>query len=109
MIGGGAFGNTQNYRRHELRGTLGPACFDAGKSSHAAKVGGGYEFTEEQFNRVANGRGTIVNVTQNGVPALRARYFTFRPPSAARGVHPRCSPRTTSAWEPACSSTASSS
>jgi hypothetical protein len=82
VIGGGAFGNTQNYRRHELRGTL-SRFFDAGKSSHAAKVGGGYEFTEEQFNRVANGWGAIVNVTQNGVPALRARYFT--PQAAQRG------------------------
>lgn len=82
FVGGGAFSNTQNYRRHELRGTLNQF-FDIGRSSHAAKAGAGYEFTEEEFNRLANGWGAIVNMDQSGVPVLRARYYT--PQSAQRG------------------------
>lgn len=82
LVGGAPFSNTQNYRRHELRGTLN-RFFDVGRTSHAAKAGAGYEFTEEEFNRLANGWGTIANLSQNGVPVLRARYYTAQ--SAQRG------------------------
>jgi carboxypeptidase family protein len=82
LVGGAPFSNTQNYRRHELRGTLNKF-FDVGRTSHAAKAGAGYEFTEEENNRLANGWGTIATINQNGIPALRARYFT--PQSAQRG------------------------
>jgi hypothetical protein len=84
IVGAGAYSNTQNYRRHEVRGTVN-RFFDAARTSHAAKLGGGFEFTEEHFNRVANGWGTIVNVTQNGVAALRTRYFTSQPPQRGFG------------------------
>jgi hypothetical protein len=84
FVGGAPFSNTQNYRRHELRGTFN-RFFESGRATHAAKAGAGYEFTEEEFNRVANGWGTIANVTQNGIPALRTRYFTSQSPQRGRG------------------------
>jgi Carboxypeptidase regulatory-like domain len=84
FVGANAFSNTQNYRRHELRGTF-SRFFDFGRTSHAAKAGGGYEFTEEEFNRVANGWGTIVDFSQNGVPALRARYYAPQSPQRGQG------------------------
>jgi hypothetical protein len=84
FVGGAAFSNTQNYRRHELRGTLN-RFFDVGRTSHAAKIGAGYEFTEEEFNRVANGWGAIVNISQNGIPALRTRYYTSQSPQRGQG------------------------
>ena len=79
MVGGGAFTNIQNYQRHEVRGTF-SQFFDIGKTSHTLKSGFAYEFAEEFFNRTANGWGAIVNTTQSGVPALRARYFTPQSP-----------------------------
>jgi hypothetical protein len=82
LVGGAPFSNTQNYLRRELRGTLN-RFFDAGRTSHVAKAGAGYEFTEEEFNRLANGWGTIANINQSGIPALRARYYT--PQSAQIG------------------------
>jgi Carboxypeptidase regulatory-like domain len=79
MVGGGAFTNVQNYQRHEVRGTF-SQFFDIGKTSHTLKSGFAYEFAEEFFNRTANGWGAIVNQTQSGVPALRARYYTPQSP-----------------------------
>jgi hypothetical protein len=84
LVGGAPFSNTQNYRRHELRGTLNKF-FDLGRTSHAAKAGAGYEFTEEENNRLANGWGTIATINQNGIPALRARYFTPQPAQRGQG------------------------
>jgi hypothetical protein len=84
IVGGAPFSNTQNYRRHELRATLN-RFFDVGRTSHAAKAGAGYEFTEEEFNRLANGWGSIVTVNQNGIPALRTRYYTAQPPQLGQG------------------------
>ncbi len=84
LVGGAPFSNTQNYRRHEFRGTVN-RFFDVGRTSHAAKAGAGYEFTEEELNRVANGWGTIANVNQSGVPALRARYYTAQSPQRGQG------------------------
>lgn len=79
MIGGGAFANVQNYQRHEVRGTF-TQFFDIGKTNHTFKAGFGYEFSEEVFARTANGWGAIVNITQSGIPALRARYYTPQSP-----------------------------
>jgi carboxypeptidase family protein len=84
LVGGAPFSNTQNYRRHEVRGTVN-RFFDVGPTSHAAKAGAGYEFTEEEFNRVANGWGAIANQNQNGVPVLRARYYTAQAPQLGQG------------------------
>jgi hypothetical protein len=83
-IGGGQYANIQNYRRHEARGTF-SQMFDLGRTSHVLKVGGGYEFGEENLNRLANGWGTVVNVNVNGVPALRTRYYTPQSPQLGQG------------------------
>ena len=83
-VGASQFTNTQNYRRHEIRGTV-SQFLDIGWSSHALKAGAGYEFGEEIVNRVANGWGMIANINQNGVPGLRARYFTRQPPQLGQG------------------------
>jgi Carboxypeptidase regulatory-like domain len=83
-VGGNQYTNIQNYRRHEVRGTFGQR-FDIGRSSHALKAGGGYEFGEETLNRIGNGWGAIVNITQNGVPALRTRYYTPQAPQLGQG------------------------
>jgi Carboxypeptidase regulatory-like domain len=79
-IGANQYSNVQNYRRHEARGAF-TQFFDVGRSSHALKAGVGYEFGEETLNRLANGWGIIANITQDGIPALRTRYFT---PQAAQ-------------------------
>lgn len=79
IVGGNQFTSIQNYRRHEVRGTY-TRFADVGRSRHNLKVGFGYEFGEEEFDREANGWGAIVSLTQAGVPVLRARYFTPQPP-----------------------------
>jgi hypothetical protein len=84
LVGGAPFSNTQNYRRHELRGTVN-RFFDIGRTSHTAKAGVGYEFTEEESNRLANGWGTIVNLNQGDVPVLRSRYYTAQSPQRGQG------------------------
>ncbi len=82
ITGGGQYSNTQNYRRHELRGVY-SEFFDVGATSHMVKAGGGYELGEEVLNRLTNGWGAIVALTQNGVPALRTSYY--KPQSAQVG------------------------
>jgi hypothetical protein len=84
IVGGNQYTNIQNYRRHEARGTF-SQFFDVGTTSHALKAGGGYEFGEEMLNRLANGWGTIANISQSGVPALRTRYFTPQSPQLGQG------------------------
>jgi hypothetical protein len=84
IVGATQYSTTQNYRRHEIRGTIGQF-LDVGRTSHALKAGAGYEFAEEELNRLANGWGTIASVTQSGVPALRARYFTRQSPQSGAG------------------------
>jgi hypothetical protein len=84
LVGGAPFSNTQNYRRHELRGTI-EQILRPRRTSHAAKAGAGYEFSEEENNRLANGWGTIATINQNGIPALRARYFTAQPAQRGQG------------------------
>ena len=84
IVGGAQYANTQNYRRHEVRGTY-SRFFDLGSTSHALKAGGGYEFGEEMLNRAANGWGSIVNINVSGVPALRTRYYTPQSPQLGQG------------------------
>jgi hypothetical protein len=83
-VGGSQYTTIQDYRRHEARATF-SRFFDTGRSSHDLKAGGGYEFGEERLNRVANGWGAIATITQSGVPALRARYYTAQPPQLGQG------------------------
>ena len=84
ITGGREFTNMQNYLRHEVRATVGQY-FDVERTSHVLKAGIGYEFAEEQLNRLANGWGLIAPVNVSGVPALRARYFTPQPPQIGQG------------------------
>jgi len=84
ITGGREFSNAQNYRRHEMRATVGQY-FGLGRTSHVLKGGVGYEFAEETLDRVANGWGAITSVTVSGVPALRARYYTPQPPQLGQG------------------------
>jgi hypothetical protein len=84
ITGGRDFANVQNYRRHELRATVGQY-FGVGRTSHVLKAGIGYEFAEEALNRVVNGWGAITNITLGGVPALRARYYSPQPPQLGKG------------------------
>ena len=83
-VGGNQYTNIQNYRRHELR-AVGTRFFEMARSSHALKAGVAYEFGQETLNRIANGWGTIVAITQNGVPALRTRYYTRQQPQLGEG------------------------
>ena len=83
-VGAYQYANIQNYRRHEVRGTFSQA-FDVRRTSHTLKAGAGYEYGEERLDRVANGWGAITSITQNGVPALRTRYFTPQAPQLGRG------------------------
>lgn len=82
----GAFQYNQliNYRRKEIKATLGHF-LDIGKTGHQLKVGGGYEFGEENLSRTANGWGTIANVTVSGQPRIRARYYPIQPPQLGQG------------------------
>jgi hypothetical protein len=84
ITGGREYFNQQNYRRHEIRGTAGQA-FGWGRTSHLLKAGVGFEFAEEELNRVANGWGTIAAISVSGVPALRTRYYTPQPPQYGKG------------------------
>ena len=84
ITGAREFTNAQNYRRHEMRATVGQY-FNLGRTSHVLKGGAGYEFAEEELDRVANGWGAITAVTVSGVPALRARYYAPQPPQLGQG------------------------
>jgi hypothetical protein len=82
-VGAAAFTNVQNYHRHEVRAIFGDV-FDIGTTNHTFKAGVGIEFTEDLFSRTVNGWGTIVNITQAGIPALRARYYAPQAPQIGR-------------------------
>jgi hypothetical protein len=82
--GGYEYFNKQNYRRHEVKATF-SQFFDTGHLNHEVKVGGGYEFGEEQLQRTANGWGTMVRLTSGGVPVIRARYYEDQPPQFGQG------------------------
>src|SRR5688572_5290232 len=60
ITGGRDFSNAQNYRRHEMRATVGQY-FGIGPSSHVLKAGIAYEFAEEELSRLVNGWGAITN------------------------------------------------
>ncbi len=83
-VGANQYSNTQNYRRHEVRGTF-TQFLDVGRSSHVLKAGLGHELGEEVLSRTANGWGAIVSITQGGVPALRTRYYTTQAPQIGGG------------------------
>jgi hypothetical protein len=83
-VGGSQWANTVNYRRQEARVAF-SQFFDAGPTSHALKGGAGFEFGEETFDRLANGWGIITQLTVNGVPAIRTRYYTEQPPQLGHG------------------------
>jgi len=84
ITGAREFTNAQNYRRHEVRATVGQY-FDVGRTSHVLKAGIGYEAMEEVLDRVTNGWGAITNQTLNNVPVLRARYYLPQPPQLGQG------------------------
>src|SRR5687767_1975043 len=84
-VGGNQFANVQNYRRHEIHGTV-TQLFGLRGSSHTVKAGAGYEFGEERLNRTANGWGMIANINVSNVPALRARYYMPQSPQLGRGT-----------------------
>jgi hypothetical protein len=84
IVGADQQTNIQNYRRDELRGTF-TQLIDVGGSSHVLKTGAAFEVGDETLNRVANGWGSIAGLTQNGVPVLRARYYTPQPAQVGRG------------------------
>jgi hypothetical protein len=83
IVGAGQFTNVQNYYRHEVRATFGEV-FDIGTTNHSFKAGIGLEFTEDLFSRTVNGWGAIVSITQDNVPALRARYYEPQAPQIGR-------------------------
>lgn len=83
-FGGAEYSQRINYKRQEIKATLGQF-FDIGKTSHQVKVGGGYEFGEEDFFRLTNGWGDIQRVTVSGTPRLRARYYFEQAPQLGQG------------------------
>ena len=83
-VGGAEYTNSDNYRRHEIKGTF-TQYFDLGKSTHEIKAGGGYEFGEEALSRLSNGWGDITRQTSAGVPYWRARYYFTQPPQLGQG------------------------
>jgi hypothetical protein len=80
VVGGAEYTNRDNYRRHEVRGTF-TQFLDFGRTNHEVKVGGGYEFGEEDLNRLSNGWGAIA--VQAGY--IRARYYFTQPSQLGQG------------------------
>ncbi len=83
VVGGGEYTNRQNYTRNEIK-TAVSQYFDLGKTGHQLKVGVGYEFGEEDLNRLTNGWGTISRITAT-VPYYRARYYFEQPSQIGQG------------------------
>jgi carboxypeptidase family protein len=83
-FGGAEYAQRVNYTRHEARAVF-SQYFDLGKTGHQVKVGGGYEFGEEDFFRLTNGWGDIQRITVSGQPVLRARYYFQQPPQLGQG------------------------
>ncbi len=79
-IGGGEYRNTDNYRRHEVKGTF-AQFLDFGKTNHEIKVGGGYEFGEENLSRLSNGWGDITKQSYG----YRLRYYFSQPAQLGQG------------------------
>jgi hypothetical protein len=83
-VGANQYTTAQNYRRHEINGTV-TQLFRLRGTSHTLKAGAGYEFGEEHLSRTANGWGQIATINVDGVPALRTRYYTTQPPQLGQG------------------------
>ena len=95
-VGGAAFANVQNYKRHEVRATF-SQFFDLRKTNHALKAGIGYEFAEELFNRTRQWVGVDCQHHAGGRAWHCARVTTPRNLRSAGGHTPmRFSSRTTS-------------
>lgn len=84
LTGGAEYTNRQNYKRHEIRGTF-TQYLDLGRSTHELKVGGGYEFGEEELSRLANGWGQLAQIVSGGRTLIRARYYFQQPPQLGQG------------------------
>ncbi len=83
LIGGSEFTNRQHYTRREIKGSV-SQYFDLGKTGHQLKAGVGYEFGEEDLNRLSNGWGQISRITA-AVPYYRARYYFEQPSQLGQG------------------------
>jgi outer membrane receptor protein involved in Fe transport len=83
VVGGSELTNRQNYTRQEIKATVGQY-FDLGSTGHQLKVGLGYEFGEEDLNRLTNGWGQISRITAT-VPYYRARYYFEQPSQIGQG------------------------
>ena len=83
-VGGYEFFNTQNYKRHEFK--VGYTQFlDIGATTHELKAGFGYEFGEEELDRLANGWGSLAAITVSGQARIRARYYFDQPAQLGQG------------------------
>lgn len=80
-FGGAEYQNTQNYRRHEIKGTF-TQYLDFGRTNHEIKAGGGYEFGEENLSRLSNGWGDI----QKQSYGYRVRYYFSQPAQLGQGT-----------------------
>ena len=83
-IGGAQYSSRVNYTRKEIKATFGQF-FDLGKTQHQIKVGGGYQFGQEDFFRLTNGWGQIARITVSGQPVYRARYYFTQPAQLGQG------------------------
>lgn len=83
-FGGYEYGQRINYRRHEVKATY-TQFMDYGMTTHELKVGGGYEFGEEDYFRLTNGWGDLVRQTVSGQPRIRARYYFEQSPQLGQG------------------------
>jgi hypothetical protein len=82
-VGGYQYTGYANYTRQEMKATL-SQYFDLGKTGHQVKVGAGYEFGEEEFNRLTNGWGQISRISGT-TPYYRARYYFEQPAQFGQG------------------------
>jgi len=83
IVGGYEYTNRQDYTRREFKAVF-SQYFDIGKTNHQFKVGAGYEFGEEDLNRLTNGWGQISRITAT-VPYYRARYYFEQPSQLGQG------------------------
>jgi hypothetical protein len=67
------YSNTQNYKRDEFK-INGNQFFDLGPTQHQVKGGFGYESSEEDLTRLANGWGLIANSTAVTVNGVKSKY-----------------------------------
>ena len=85
ITGAREFTNAQNYRRHEVRATVGQY-FDVGRTSHVLKARRRLRVRRRRRSAASpTGGAPSPPVTVNDVPALRARYYTPQPPQLGQG------------------------